>query len=320
MPMIKVVYNSSHLLHDPEFELYDGRKSRYPETPDRIETIKTWLEQYGNVEIVNADHGLNKITASLHGSNYEEYFQQISKKADSTGLIPSNFIHDTYAPINSDTYKAARGAIDTALTGATLVASGEKLVYSLCRPPGHHAGGNYMGGYCYFNNAAAAANYLSLSGKVAILDIDYHHGNGTQNIFYERADVLYVSIHADPKLNYPYTNGYENENGRDAGLGYNFNLVVAKNCGIRSYMASLEKALKRIRSFKADYLVVSLGFDGYKDDPIAGFGFEKEDYALIAAAISGLMLPSLIVQEGGYCVEVLGELAQAFLKGWHEYF
>lgn len=309
------IYDNSHLLHDPEYEIYDGAKINYPEVPDRIETIKNSLTQVDGVEFISPKSFDDKLVFELHSKQYVSYLKDTTKQiAPNRDLYPSNFIHDTYAPLTQGTFTAARKAVDTALRGAELVAQGDSLVYSLCRPPGHHAGGNYMGGYCYFNNAAAAANFLSKHGKVAILDIDYHHGNGTQELFYDRDDVLYVSVHADPSLNYPYSHGFEHERGRGKGLGYNQNFIVDKNCGTKPYMATFHQALSKINEFNADFLVVSLGFDGYRDDPIAGFNLSSEDYASIAKYIADVDSPTLLVQEGGYCVEALGELARVFTK------
>jgi acetoin utilization deacetylase AcuC-like enzyme len=306
----------THYSHKPKFELYDGQRSAYPEVPERIENIEKALRSLRDLSWIHEESYSDEVLFSLHEMPYLNYQQTMAEALSGhASVIPSNFIHDTYAPLTSGTYAAARRSLELSLMAAELVAGGQELVYALCRPPGHHAGGNYMGGYCYFNNAALAAQYLSQSGRVAVLDIDFHHGNGTQDLFYERDDVLYVSIHADPVDNYPYTRGFATETGRGPGVGANRNIVIAKNCGPENYMAALVLALESVRQFQPDFLVVSLGFDGYKDDPIAGFGLSARDFREIASQIGELAYPTMLVQEGGYCVEALGELAKSFCLG-----
>lgn len=228
-------------------------------------------------------------------------------------MFPSYFISDTYAPITRGTYSAARSAVDVALTGSDLVLNGDGVVYVLCRPPGHHASPHSMGGYCYFNNAAIAADYLSGHGRVAILDIDFHHGNGTQDVFYDRSDVLYVSIHANPKGSYPYVSGFTDETGRGDGSGFNLNFPIDMSTNDSQYLKTLGLALENIQSFAPDYLVVSVGFDTFVNDPIGGLKLTKNVYPKVSEMIAGLNLPTLLVQEGGYNVEHIGELATSFL-------
>jgi acetoin utilization deacetylase AcuC-like enzyme len=307
-----VIYDPSHAQHNPQYELYDGVKTVYPEVPDRIEVIATALRVAGHEFIAPRSYS-DKALLKLHTAGYQNYLQYQSALTPlGTDCYPSNFIHDTYAPVTTKTYQAAHGALAVALTGAESILSGHDVAYGLCRPPGHHAGDAYMGGYCYFNNAALAADRMSGNGKVAVLDIDFHHGNGTQQLFYDRSDVLYVSVHADPKLSYPYTSGLESETGCGKGLGFTRNFTVPKNCGAEIYLLALNQALHAVLDFSPDYLVISLGFDGHKDDPIAGFGLDIKDYQEIAERIAQLRLPTLLIQEGGYNVAVLGDLAQTF--------
>lgn len=309
---MNVIYSAHHKGHNPDYELYEGVKTAYPEVLDRIEVIAAALRSVGHQFVTPRSYEDRQLFA-LHPRHYQDYVRQLSERADSeTDCYPSNFIHDTYAPLQHGTYRAARQALSAALTGADRLLGGEELVYSLCRPPGHHAGDVYMGGYCYFNNAALAAHHLRQRGRVAILDIDYHHGNGTQQLFCEQSDVLYVSVHADPTDSYPYTHGFTTETGKGSGVGYTRNIVVPPNCGADAYQAALDQAIRAVADFAPDYLVVSLGFDGYKDDPIAGFGLDIQDYREIAQKVSQLQKPTLLIQEGGYCVEALGELAQVF--------
>ena len=304
-----VVYDPNHRQHNPRYELYDGLKTAYPEVPDRIETIAAALRQSEHTFVAPQRYNTSELLR-LHTSGYQSYLrQQSARTPQGTDCYPSNFIHDTYAPITTKTYQAARAALGVALTGADSLLEGHTAVYGLCRPPGHHAGDAYMGGYCYFNNAALAADHLCNHGRVAVLDIDFHHGNGTQQLFYDRDDVLYVSVHADPRLNYPYTNGLETETGAGAGLGFTRNITVPKGCGAQAYLRALHQALQAVSDFSPEYLVVSLGFDGHKDDPIAGFGLDIKDYRVISRRLANLRLPTLLIQEGGYNTEVLGELA-----------
>jgi acetoin utilization deacetylase AcuC-like enzyme len=311
-----VVYDAAHVQHNPTTELYDGIPTPMPELADRIEIIQRTLRRRRDVQWHAPNNYPDATALALHTPGYVRYLQAICGSMEQDECVPSNFIHDTYAPITKGTWQAARLAINIALTSAELLRSTKQAVYALCRPPGHHAGDAYMGGYCFFNNAAAAANELAKTGRVSVLDIDYHHGNGTQQLFYDRSDVQYVSIHANPEKQYPYTNGFVNETGVGAGEGYTHNFVVEKGCGWESYSLSLASALDVVRLYNPDYLVVSLGFDGYKDDPIAGFGLDTQHYADIAQQLRSLQLPTMLVQEGGYCIDALGGLADVFVDAF----
>lgn len=312
---IKIIYSNRHLGHNPPYEIYDGVYTPSAEKPERIESIVSYLKKNG----YKIDSPKHFSTDNIYAIHHKEYVNFLQKRSEGLSgnkvLYPSYFIMDTYTPITSKTYNAALSAVDVALTGAQNIEGGEKIAYGLCRPPGHHAEYKNMGGYCYFNNAAIAANYLSKKGKVAILDIDFHHGNGTQNIFYDRADVLYVSIHADPRFKFPYSSGFEDEKGRGKGLGYNKNYPLALGIGNEEYLKVLDKALKDIQDFNPKYLIVSLGFDTYEKDPIGGFKLTTPFYKIIGEKIKFLNLPTLIVQEGGYAINKLGEMACNFLQG-----
>jgi acetoin utilization deacetylase AcuC-like enzyme len=194
--------------------------------------------------------------------------------------------------------------------------NGAPTAYALCRPPGHHAASDLAAGFCFFNNSAIAAEIMTRKGKrVAILDIDVHHGNGTEAIFYDRADVLTVSIHAHPKRFYPFFWGYEDERGRGAGEGFNLNLPRERGLEITGYLEALETALQSIADFGADHLVIACGLDIAIDDPFKGFAIRTEDFAMIGKRIAQLKLPSVIVQEGGYPSESLGANLASFLTG-----
>jgi acetoin utilization deacetylase AcuC-like enzyme len=269
----------------------------------------------------------------------------MGRRCDHPVAAPGYYCFDMSAPIVAGTYAAARAAADAALTGAALLLEGQRAAYALCRPPGHHAGRDMCGGYCYLNNAAIAAEHLATTdhrpptadkadtqhairntrhgsrvthhaSRVAILDIDYHHGNGTQQIFYERGDVLFVSIHADPARQYPYFAGYADERGAGEGLGANLNISLRANVADERYLAALDEALAAVRAFDPRFLVVSAGFDTYGGDPIADFALSSAAYPRIGRRIAELGLPTLIVQEGGYAVDALGQNAVGFLRGF----
>jgi acetoin utilization deacetylase AcuC-like enzyme len=206
------------------------------------------------------------------------------------------------------TWEAIKDAVDATLTAQAIVQGGEPAAFALCRPPGHHASHDLAGGYCYINNAAVAAQAFRDQGasRVAILDVDYHHGNGTQRIFYEREDVLYVSVHGRPEEEYPFLLGFAEERGAGAGEGFNLNLPLPKGTAWDAYAKALAAGLAAVRDYAPDVLVVSLGADAYKLDPVSAFALESEDFTSIGQAVRTLGLPTLFVMEGGYAVEALG--------------
>ena len=207
-----------------------------------------------------------------------------------------------------------------ALDAAHAVADGARAAFALSRPPGHHAGADFYGGYCFLNNAALAAQALRDRGmaRVAVLDIDYHHGNGTQAIFYDRADVFFASIHGDPHTEYPFFLGYMDELGTGAGEGFNLNLPLSRGTGFGQWRAALELALQRIAGFRADALVVSLGLDTFEGDPISGFRLRSEDYLAVGGDLADAGLPTAFIFEGGYAVVDLGVNAVNVLEGFEQ--
>ena len=221
---------------------------------------------------------------------------------------------DLSAPIGAGTYQAALQSSYCALAGANSLAAGEKAVFALCRPPGHHAGKANCGGYCYLNNASIAANQLSQIGRVALLDIDYHAGNGTQEIFYERSDVYTLSIHANPEYEYPYFAGYEDEKGINAGEGYHQNFPLPFGIEDDDYLEVLGEALRQISQFKPAFLVLSLGMDICKGDPIGKFQITRNGLHRIGKVIASLQVPILAVLEGGYNLNDLGDNVVALLS------
>ncbi|MDO8496942.1 MAG: histone deacetylase family protein, partial [bacterium] len=224
---------------------------------------------------------------------------------------------DTYTPVNGSIFTNVYNSAQVAYTAAKVTKKNKSTSYALCRPPGHHAMRSYMAGYCYLNNAAIAAEYLSQFGTVTILDIDYHHGNGTQDIFYERDDVLTISIHANPEYAYPYFWGFKEEKGEGRGVGKNINIPLESGTTDSIYNGALEFALKKISQFAPSYLVVSLGVDTYKRDLLGDFKLTTEYYQKMAALIHQLHLPTTIIQEGGYHEEI-GKNVVSFLKGFLE--
>jgi acetoin utilization deacetylase AcuC-like enzyme/GNAT superfamily N-acetyltransferase len=224
---------------------------------------------------------------------------------------------DTFTPLDSNAYHAARAAVDVALTGVEEILRGRPVAYALCRPPGHHAGRRVFGGFCYFNNAAIAAQRLSQEGKVAILDIDFHHGNGTQDIFWTRADVLTVSIHGHPNMAYPYFSGFADEVGESFGRGYNRNFPLPEDAGEALYVQTLDRALQLVDRFRPVFVVVSLGYDTMVGDPTGSFALKPGAMERIARRIAALDKPLLVVQEGGYSLRNLRHGSVSFFRGLH---
>jgi acetoin utilization deacetylase AcuC-like enzyme len=223
---------------------------------------------------------------------------------------------DTSSPIFEHTWEVAYWSGQVALNAAAAALGGERVAYGLCRPPGHHATANLYGGFCYLNNAAIAAHWLAGQGKrVAIVDVDYHHGNGTQAIFYGRDDVFFCSIHADPADDYPYHWGYADERGEGAGEGYNLNIPLPLGTGEATYLPALERVLQRVADYRPDVVVVSLGVDTAEGDPVSLFRLQTETFRRMGQMFAGLGGPLVIVQEGGYLLIKLGENVVSFLRG-----
>jgi acetoin utilization deacetylase AcuC-like enzyme len=219
--------------------------------------------------------------------------------------------------LTEGTYEAARGAVDTAMTAMQLVLDGEQAAYGLCRPPGHHATTSLYGGYCFFNNAAIVAHHVASTRgvKVVVLDVDYHHGNGTQEIFYDRDDVMYVSLHGDPSRAYPYTIGYADETGTGKGRGSNINVPFAARTGDDVYVNALADVMNKIHAFGAEMIVVSLGLDTFITDPICDLSVTTDGFRRCGELVKQLGLPAVVLQEGGYDVEKLGINVQSWLVG-----
>jgi acetoin utilization deacetylase AcuC-like enzyme len=228
------------------------------------------------------------------------------------------FSMDAGTPLTAGTWTAARAGADCALSAAQVVADGARSAFALTRPPGHHAGADFFGGYCFLNNAALAAQHLRDQGvaRVAVLDIDYHHGNGTQAIFYDRADVYFTSLHGNPHTEYPFYLGYADELGAGAGLGFNRNLPLARGTDFVLWRDALKQALQGVQAFGAQALVVSLGMDTFEGDPISGFKLRTEDYLRVGEDLARAGLPTVFVFEGGYAVAEVGVNAVNVLQGF----
>lgn len=242
-----------------------------------------------------------------------------------TDIEPENFSarvglysYDAGSPFTSGTWVAARAGAHCALSAAQQLVQGDRAAFALSRPPGHHAGMDFYGGYCFLNNAALAAQHLRDAGmaRVAILDIDYHHGNGTQAIFYDRPDVFFASIHGDPRTEYPFFLGHADETGVGAGLGYNLNLPLPRGTGFEAWLAALEHSLQSIAAFGAEALVVSLGMDTFAGDPISGFTLQSDDYLRVGERLAQAGLPTVLVFEGGYAVAEVGVNAVNVLQAF----
>ena len=344
-----LIASDVHLGHDRLIELQSGREIPCWESPERATVIRSALLATGDYALESpGSHGPDPI-AAVHELELIDFVEHVWTDAVAAGwdasrpLIPDTFLlrayagsialealpaarhlrlgaycFDTATPIVAGTADAARAAVDIALTAADRVLGGAPLAYGLCRPPGHHAGRNLIGGYCYFNNAAIVAESLVSRGasRVAILDVDFHHGNGTQQIFWERDDVLYVSLHGDPGGIYPWYSGHASERGGGGGVAANLNLPLPPGTDGDGYLAALADGLAAIAAFDPDApLVLSLGFDTYREDPICNLALETDDYARIGSRIAELGHPLVALQEGGYAIDALGANAVAFLGG-----
>jgi acetoin utilization deacetylase AcuC-like enzyme len=325
---IILVINDRHGIHHVE-------ERGYVESPVRVGAILQELDSTDLFQKVAPRHFSEKHIKAVHDPGFVDYFRKVCANLEpGQSIYPYVFpvrnrtrppkdlpiragyyCIDPFTPINGNAYLAAKRAVDCALTAAKKLLEGYRLAYALVRPPGHHAEPSSFGGFCYFNSAAVAAENLSTYGKVAILDIDYHHGNGQQEIFYERSDVLTISIHGHPSFTYPYFSGFVSEKGRGVGQGYNVNVPLPENVDGEQYQRTLEKVLGRAVRFHPRSLVVALGLDTAKEDPTGTWSLEAKDFEAIGRMIGLLRLPTLVVQEGGYDTRVLGINARHFFDG-----
>ncbi len=339
MPNItmKCVFDDAQNAHAPARYLQLGNIAESPESPERITRLLAGAARAGLTQVTARGFGHERLT-TVHSARYLDFLEHgyaqwraldgaYSEMMPSIRPLesPSHYpdgilgragwhIQDFSSAVTADTWGSVRASAMTSLTAAALVLEGEHAAYALCRPPGHHAYAERAGGFCYLNNAALAAEALrSKHARVAVLDIDVHHGNGTQSIFYERADVLTLSIHGDPRNYYPHFYGYADQRGSGAGEGFNVNLPLALKSGDAIWQQALDAALARIADFAPGALVVALGLDAHEADPLAGGAVTTSGFGKMAAMIAGLELPTVIVQEGGYLTPYLGDNLATFL-------
>lgn len=337
---MKAYFADEQRRHDPKSFLSSGAPKLNPEVPERIVRLIAGAKAAGCAIERPMNFGLGPI-AAIHTPEYIEFLQRIYERwqlieGASAEVIPN--IHpiarggsypasavgqagyhmaDTSCPISAETYDSSCWSAWTAVASAEALEAGASSAYALCRPPGHHAFADVAGGFCFFNNSAIAAQRLRKSAdRVAILDVDLHHGNGTQGVFYRRDDLLTVSIHADPVRFYPFFWGYADERGEGPGLGYNLNLPLPRKTGDDGFLEALAAAIRRIQAFAPDSLVVALGLDAFEGDPFGGLSVSTPGFARVGEAIASLSLPTAIVQEGGYLCDALSDNLTSFLNGF----
>ena len=328
---MKCFWDERQRLHAPAGEFFNGAMHPAAEHPGRVDAI---LEAIGTTATPN-DQGMAPLLR-VHSADYLEFlrtahagWREAGREGDAfpytfpvvrrrplklsrIDALLGQYSFDTSTPIAERTWEAAYWSVQSALAATDAVLGGERSAFALCRPPGHHAGADYLGGYSYLNSAAICAEHAVASGRrVAILDVDYHHGNGTQDIFHGRADVAFASIHADPATDYPFFWGHADESG-----GNILNLPLPRGTEWRGYVPALSQALDFIERHRPDFLIVSYGADTHEADPISHFKLKTADYAPMARRIASLGLPTVVVMEGGYAVEALGPNVAGFLGGF----
>ncbi len=339
-------YNENHAQHRGRFEMFRGELVPCFEKPERADMVLAEFERRGLGQIVTP-HGVSLASLErIHSARYLHFLR--SAWSEWTALDPANAERDAFpsvwpirgmradvepdnfaarmglysmdsgTPLTAGTWTAAKTGADCAVNAAHALRLGQRSAFALTRPPGHHAGADFFGGYCFLNNAALAAQHLLDDGlkKVAILDIDYHHGNGTQSIFYHRSDVLFVSLHADPRTEYPFYLGHADETGEGAGAGHNLNLPLAPGTSSAQWLLALESACIKLASYAPEALVVSLGVDTFAGDPLSRFTLQSADFLRIGERIAQIGLPTAFVFEGGYAVGEIGINVVNVLEGF----
>ena len=338
---MRTIHSPHYRSHDPDVELHAGELVQPFENPQRVDMILEAVNGRGLGEVIEPrDFGLAPIEA-VHDASYLQFLQgahALWKSAGHKGdalpwfwpnrtveRLPDDIASQLgfYAragdtPITAGSWLAAYWSAQVAVEGARRIVEGERTAFSLCRPPGHHASIAAYGGYCFLNNAAIAAAYLREQqfAVVAVVDIDFHHGDGTQQIFYDRSDIVVGSVHGDPQFAFPGFSGYADECGTDAGRGANLNVPLPRNTGFADWSRALGTLLDNAAAHDADALIVSLGVDTYRDDPISFFDLGSEDYLEVGRQLAGFRKPTLFVMEGGYAMSALGENTVNVLAGF----
>jgi acetoin utilization deacetylase AcuC-like enzyme len=340
-------FSPDHSLHAPEYEFYRGQRVPCFETPSRADYVHTQLLARGH-SLRTPDVDSSVVQTQVHTERYVSFLQTAWQQwlgLDAANAHvqpfpsiwpvrtlrsdrePDNFVAklglysmDNGAPLVAGTWAAAKAGADAAVSAAALLDQGTRGVFCATRPPGHHAGADFMGGYCFLNNAAIAAQALRNGGctRVAVLDVDYHHGNGTQSIFYDRADVLFASIHGSPLTEYPFYLGHADETGGGVGLGFNLNLPLSAGSSNTVWFDALHTACQRVAQHGAQAVVVSLGLDTFAGDPISKFSLQSDDFLQLGKRIAKLALPTIFVLEGGYAAAELGVNAVNVIEGFEQ--
>lgn len=335
---INLESRSIPLIVNDRHDIHHVRERGYVEAPVRIGVILNEIGKTGLFQRRDARRFAEKYVRTVHDGDFVDYLRRAcahlppgksiypvvfpirnkTRPPRDMDMRAGYYCSDTFTPFNRNAYLAARRAVDCAMTGAELLLEGHHFAYALVRPPGHHAERRAVGGFCYFNSAAVAAHHLSAYGRVAVLDIDFHHGNGTQDIFYTRSDVLTISIHGHPNFAFPYFSGFEDETGEGEGVGYNVNLPLPESVTVERYQKTLRAALARIVEFRPVSIVLSLGLDTAKADPTGTWSLRAEDFQRNGTLIGAINIPTLVVQEGGYNTRNLGTNARHFFSGLWE--
>ena len=343
---MKTFFNDRHAQHQGQVEMFRGALVPCHEVPARADHVLAELRQRGVSQILSPQAFDDALLERIHSPRYLKFLQTAwdqwvaldpanasrdalpsvwPVRSFRSDVEPDNFAarmglysFDAGSPLTAGTWAAARAGADCVLSAAQALVAGERAAFALSRPPGHHAGADFFGGYCFINNAAVAAQYLRDAGleRVAILDVDYHHGNGTQAIFYRRSDVFFASLHGDPRTEYPFYLGYSDETGDGEGLDANLNVPLPRGTDYAHWSDALEVALAAIDRHGVDALVVSLGVDTFAGDPISGFRLQSEDYLRLGERLRAVGLPTLLVFEGGYAVREVGVNAVNVLQAF----
>ncbi|WP_424982552.1 histone deacetylase family protein [Maritalea sp. S77] len=337
---MKFFFDEAQRLHNPVNFLSSGAAQPNPEQPGRVQALLDGAKAAGLTQSATEDHGMGPI-GRVHSAEYVHFLRHIYKRwqrieGASPEVIPN--IHpdrrtvsypksavgqagfhmaDTACPISEHTFHSAYWSAQTAISATNDVLAGAHASYALCRPPGHHAFADLAGGFCFFNNSAIAAAHLKQNGlRAAVVDVDLHHGNGTQGIFYADPDVLTVSVHADPIRYYPFFWGHAHERGEGDALGTNLNLPLKMGTGDEGFLEALDRGLERVQDFGADIIVVALGLDAFEGDPFGGLSVSEQGFAEIGKRFARMDMPCVMVQEGGYLCDELGDNLTAFMNGF----